>query len=176
MKKILKKIKNKKGFTLIELLVAAAIFSILILAATGVFIKTMNVQKKALAIQEVQDNISYTMEMISKEIRMMSEITTDNKPNGTPELQFKNSKDQDIVYSLDSGQLMRSVDGNDQSITSESVDVTELTFYVNDWDLTNDPKSQPTVTVNMVMEISDGAFGKASARLQTTLSGRIYEN
>ena len=175
MKIFFKKIENKKGFTLVELLVSAAIFSILILAATGIFVKIMNVQKKALAIQEVQDNISYTMEMISKEIRMMSEITTKNTASDT--LVFKNSKDpvQNIVYSLSGGQLMRSVDGGIQyPITSSKVEVTDLTFYINDWNLTTGP--QPTVTVNMVMEISDGAFGKASARLQTTLSGRIYEN
>ena len=173
--KIFKKIGKEKGFTLVELLVSAAIFSILILAATGIFVKIMNVQKKALAIQEVQDNISYAMEMISKEIRMMSEITTKNTALDT--LSFKNSKDpaQDIIYNLISGQLMRSVDGGaNQPITSSKVNVSDLTFYVNNWDIINGP--QPMVTVNMVMEISDGSFGKASARLQTTLSGRIYED
>lgn len=165
--------KNEKGFTLVELLVSAAIFSILILSATGIFVKIMNVQKKALAIQEVQDNISYTMEMISKEIRMMSEITTKNTASDT--LVFKNSKDKAIIYSLDSGQLQRSIDGGaNQVITSSNVNVSELTFYVNNWDTISGP--QPMVTINMVMEISDGSFGKAQARLQTTLSGRIYEN
>ena len=174
MKSFLK--KNKKGFTLVELLVSAAIFSILILSATGIFVKIMNVQKKAFAIQEVQDNISYTMEMISKEIRMMSEITTKNIASDT--LVFKNSKNpvQSIVYSLTTGgQLQRSVDGGaNQVITSSDVTVSDLTFYVNNWDTINGP--QPMVTVNMVMEISDGNFGKAQARLQTTLNGRIYEN
>ena len=165
--------KKEKGFTLIELLVSVAIFSILILSATGIFVKIMNVQKKALAIQEVQDNISYTMEMISKEIRMMSEITTKNNASGT--LVFKNSKDQNIVYNLSNGQLQRSVDGGaSQVITSSDVTVSDLTFYVNNWNTTSGP--QPVVTVNMVMEISDGSFGKAQARLQTTLNGRIYEN
>jgi prepilin-type N-terminal cleavage/methylation domain-containing protein len=165
--------KNEKGFTLVELLVAAVIFSILILAATGIFVKIMNVQKKALAIQEVQDNISYTMEMISKEIRMMSEITTKNTASDT--LVFKNSKEEDIVYSLISEQLTRKKGIEiPQAITSVNVDVTELTFYVNNWDIVNGP--QPMVTINLVMEISDGNFGKAQARLQTTLSGRIYEN
>ena len=176
MKIFFKKIENKKGFTLIELLVSAAIFSILILSATGIFVKIMNVQKKALAIQEVQDNISYTMEMISKEIRMMSEITTKNTALDT--LSFKNSKNppQDIIYSLSAGgQLQRSVDGGaDQAITSSNINVSDLTFYVNNWDTTSGP--QPMVTINMVMEISDSNFGKAQARLQTTLSGRIYEN
>ena len=175
--KIFKKIGKEKGFTLVELLVSAAIFSILILAATGIFVKIMNVQKKALAIQEVQDNISYAMEMISKEIRMMSEIDESTKDQAASELKFTNSKDpaQDIIYNLISGQLMRSVDGGaNQPITSSKVNVSDLTFYVNNWDIINGP--QPMVTVNMVMEISDGSFGKASARLQTTLSGRIYED
>lgn len=165
--------KNEKGITLVELLVSVAIFSILILSATGIFVKIMNVQKKALAIQEVQDNISYTMEMISKEIRMMSEITTKNTASDT--LVFKNSKEEDIVYSLISEQLTRKKGIEiPQAITSVNVDVTELTFYVNNWDTVNGP--QPMVTINLVMEISDGNFGKAQARLQTTLSGRIYEN
>ncbi len=167
--------KKEKGFTLVELLVSAAIFSILILSATGIFVKTMNVQKKAFAIQEVQDNISYTMEMISKEIRMMSEIDESTKGQEASTLVFKNSKEEDIVYSLIGGQLMRSVDGGAaQAITSSDVNVSDLAFYVNNWDTVNGP--QPMVTINLVMEISDGNFGKAQARLQTTLSGRIYEN
>ncbi len=173
MKKFFKKNENEKGLTLVELLMSAAIFSILILSATGIFVKIMNVQKKALAIQEVQDNISYTMEMISKEIRMMSEITTKNTALDT--LSFKNSKEKDIVYSLIDGQLMRKEGIEDsQTITSSNVTVSDLTFYVNNWDTTSGP--QPMVTINLVMEISDGNFGKAQARLQTTLSGRIYEN
>ena len=167
--------KNKKGFTLVELLVSVAIFSVLILSATGIFVKIMNVQKKALAIQEVQDNISYTMEMISKEIRMMSEIDESTKGQETNTLMFKNSKEKNIVYSLINGQLMRKEETEDsQAITSSNVTVSDLTFYVNNWDTINGP--QPVITINLVMEISDGNFGKAQARLQTTLSGRIYEN
>ena len=167
--------KKEKGFTLVELLVSAAIFSILILSATGIFVKIMNVQKKAFAIQEVQDNISYTMEMISKEIRMMSEIDESTKGQEVSTLVFKNTKEEDIVYSLIDGQLMRKEGIEDsQAITSSNVTVSDLTFYVNNWDATSGP--QPIVTVNMVMEISDGNFGKAQARLQTTLNGRIYEN
>jgi hypothetical protein len=113
------------------------------------------------------------VEMISKEIRMMSEITTKNTASDT--LVFKNSKEEDIVYSLISEQLTRKKGIEiPQAITSVNVDVIELTFYVNNWDIVNGP--QPMVTINLVMEISDGNFGKAQARLQTTLSGRIYEN
>ena len=170
--KFWKNFRNNKGFTLVELLVAVAIFAIVALAATGIFVKVMNVQKKAFAIQEVQDNISYTMEIISKEIRMMSEITTKNTASST--LEFKNSKEKDIIYSLSGGYLQRSVDGGDpQSITSSRVTVEELKFYVNDWDVISGP--QPKVTVNIIMKISDTSFGKAQTRLQTTLTGRIYE-
>jgi len=158
---------NNSGLTLVELLVAVSIFAIVALAATSIFIKVMNVQKKAFAIQEVQDNISYAMGMISKEIRMMSEITTKDTVSTT--LNFKNSKEEDVVYNLSNGQLLR----NGKPITSSKVTVEELKFYVNDWDITNGP--QPRITINMVMKISDSNLGGTKMRLQTTLTGRIYE-
>lgn len=59
-----------KGYTLIEILVAIGIFTIVIAAPTGFFVTSLKGQQKALSSQELIDNVSYTLEYISRAIRM----------------------------------------------------------------------------------------------------------
>ncbi|HCG76826.1 TPA: hypothetical protein DEW49_02830, partial [bacterium] len=60
----------QKGYTLIEILVAVGIFTILIAAPTGFFVGSLRGQLKTLASQKLLDNTSYTLEYISRSLRM----------------------------------------------------------------------------------------------------------
>ena len=65
------KILNKnKAFTLIEMLVAALIFSIVIGAATGVFVSAIKLQRYNLAHQQLLSQVSYAVEYMDRAIRM----------------------------------------------------------------------------------------------------------
>jgi len=65
----------KKGYTLIEVLVAVGIFTILIAAPTGFFVGSLRGQLKTLASQKLLDNTSYTLEYISRSLRMAKKDT-----------------------------------------------------------------------------------------------------
>jgi len=61
---------KNRAFTLIEIMVAVAIFAILLTTFTGFFLSAVQTQRKALASQELIDNVSYNLEYMSRAIRM----------------------------------------------------------------------------------------------------------
>lgn len=67
--KEINEIKNK-GFTLPELLAALAIFSLIMGAASGLFVSTIRAQRKTLATQGLLDQTSYLAEYMSRALRM----------------------------------------------------------------------------------------------------------
>ena len=61
---------TKNAYTLIEVLVAVGLFTIVIAAPTGFFVSALKGQQKALASQEVLDEVSYALEYMSRSLRM----------------------------------------------------------------------------------------------------------
>lgn len=61
---------KNKGYTLIEIMVAVGIFTVIIAAPTGFFVSALKAQQKALASQELFDNVSYGFEYMSRALRM----------------------------------------------------------------------------------------------------------
>ncbi|MBU3935022.1 prepilin-type N-terminal cleavage/methylation domain-containing protein, partial [Patescibacteria group bacterium] len=68
---------NKEGFTLIEIMVSVSIFAILVTTFTGFFIGAIQGQQKALASQELINNVSYTLEYMSRAVRMAKKELSD---------------------------------------------------------------------------------------------------
>ena len=162
------RIKNKKntGFTLIELIVAMAVFSLAIVGAVGIFIRAIEGQRKIAAIQAVEENARFVLEMLAKEVRMSAV----NSPNGANDsldiIARKEAGDEPVVYSLANGQIIR----NGEAITSSQVKVSRLKFYINK------SAGAPTL-VSLAITIenqSQKTEKKAEMNLATTLSDRVY--
>jgi prepilin-type N-terminal cleavage/methylation domain-containing protein len=62
--------KNSAGYTLIEVLTTITIFLLISGSVTGLFFSSVMAQRKALASQKVFDNISFTLEYMSRALRM----------------------------------------------------------------------------------------------------------
>ena len=67
---IFKFLKNKSGFTLIEILVSISILLLISGAAISIFVSVVMGQRAILAGQEISSQMSYTLEYISKALRM----------------------------------------------------------------------------------------------------------
>jgi len=65
-----------KGYTLIEILVAVSVFFVVIAAPTGFFVASLKGQQKALMSQEMVDNVSYTLERVTRAVRMAKKETS----------------------------------------------------------------------------------------------------
>jgi len=68
---IIKKITAKQvGFTLIETLIAVSMFSVVIVIALDSFVKIIKLNRQSVQAQELQDNMRFLYELMSKEIKM----------------------------------------------------------------------------------------------------------
>jgi len=62
--------KNIKGFTLIEMMTALAIFVVIMLIATNIYVVINNSQRRVVTMQKVMDDTRYLTEAIAQDIRL----------------------------------------------------------------------------------------------------------
>ncbi|MEK7184740.1 MAG: type II secretion system protein [Patescibacteria group bacterium] len=73
-----KKINSEKGFTLLEMIISLAIFTIVALVAVGALLKIMDANRKSLALKTAINNLNFTLESMSREMRVGSNYFCDN--------------------------------------------------------------------------------------------------
>jgi len=157
---------NKKGLTLIELIIALAIFSIVVLLVSDIFLDVIKGQRRSIGIQNIEENLRYTLERISREIRMSEVKTGEGTFNSLDITAHKPTGDEDVSYKLSSDEITR----NDISITSQNtVKITDLKFYVKKNSV------QPRVTIVIKAESKGEKQEQISKiHLQTTVVSREY--
>ena len=160
---------HKKGFTLIETLVAVTMVALIITTAIGIFISTAGSGQRITQLKTVEDNARYSMEVMSRELRMALTVYSDGAGECNDELDFINANGESERYSLSDGQLIKTVTGVSETITSQKVRVSELDFCVNDF---VNEDVQPRINILMTVESVKNPSVKIS--LQTTVSIRAY--
>lgn len=195
IKKIPGKIQNEKGVSLVELVVAVAIFSLVVTIASGIFINAIKAQKMIIAKQNVASDLRYSADFMLKELRMAQAHPTDvtltfsdgngNQLNAgtTPSsstLSFYNSNGDNIVYALSGTEIKRSnlttatLTDDDQSVSSTGVQITGLSFILNDWDLTRGVATSTAPLITFVIRARAASGTGGEAEFQTSVSPRIY--
>lgn len=128
------------GLVLIELVVALAILGMVVIAATALFLTTMQGQLQVRGDVAVIEGLRTGMESMAREIRagrgFQYGVATHTATCGTQSIQFtrilEDGSTATIVYCRNAadGALMRSQNGGAAwgSITSSSVTLTQLTF------------------------------------------------
>ena len=183
MKKL---IKNKNGVSLIEIVVAIALFATAILTATQIFQMAMTGQRNAIASQNVEENLRYVFEIISKEIRYVIPEESDSCGFGMADgdlynmpalsiLEFKNSQDQCVTYQMDPGgtKFFVTRDGVGLDVTPNEILVSDLAFNVVPYTDTQ----QARVNVKMkVRAVGVKEMHKSEMVVQTTITPRYYKN
>lgn len=186
------KISQKKGFTLIEIVVAVAIFSVLAVIFSNFLFGSIRSQQKALASQELIDNTSYSLEYISRALRMAKKdhdgncLTTagakyNYETNASRDrIRFLNHQDECQEFYLDSGQIKerKSTDstaanfGSALSLTPSDATVTLFELGPGDsWGQSQE--TQPRVTFSLQIEKTESSGALLfSIGVQTTVSQR----
>ncbi len=185
--------KNKKGVTLLELMVAVALFSVIILSATQIFKMVVEGQRSAIAAQNVQENMRYAFEAMSKEIRTAtisnhdceslfapSAEATNKVFNTTTNIEgdilyFKNKDEICTAYYLlnESIMIIRGVDT--AAISPNEIKISNLEFRVADDLIGSFHSIQSVVTMKMDVEVIGKEMHKQEMKMQTTISSRYYE-
>lgn len=189
----------KRGFTIIELLVASTIFIIILTIAVGGFVRVLRMQRAIVALMEANDNASFTIEQMAREIRTGYNFCTRGNPHpwasgvctalaGTAaddwELMFINAKNDVVFYrysSSSNGFLERGTasstspgDKTYQRLTAPTVRISGFKVVLAG----NLPLDDNQPRVTLAMEV--GAIGRdlnfPLNNIQTTLSSRVPDS
>ena len=173
---------TRSGFTLLEMLVSIGIFSVLVVAAIDITLSISNAQLKTASLQAIQDNIRFSLELISKEMRTGTDYNLSSfcAPAGS-EISFITAAGEQRVYYLDTVKraIMRikgSADcANAAQFTAEEVSVDTLTLRLRGQTLGRND-GQPMVTLALKISSTDPKFGSQTfMNLQTTIVQRIRD-
>lgn len=171
MKQVQTKTKKpkQKGFTIVEMLISIGLFVTVITVTSAAFLVGLRAQRQIISILNANDNASYAMEVMSRDIRMgktffspLSEILT-----------FLNYKGEAVVYRLNNNAIERSIAGDDfQTLTASNVRVLRLDFHVTGEKRFDNEQTRITITIQISTKY--GAQ-EVITNLQTTISPRELE-
>ncbi|MBM3283920.1 prepilin-type N-terminal cleavage/methylation domain-containing protein [Candidatus Gottesmanbacteria bacterium] len=178
---------KKNGYTLIELLVALTVFTIVVAAPTGFFVSALKGQQKALASQELYDNVSYTLEYMSRSLRMAKKdysgscITANMNYETTTDghnVKFKtidenyNEICQEFFLDTNDNRLKEIKNGITLPLTARNLEV--VSFIVGDHGWGQDDYDQPKVTLFLEIRGKRGSLPELQPeiKIQTSVSQR----
>lgn len=179
----------KSGFTLLEMVISFGIFSVLIVASIGITLGISNAQIKASNIQTTLDNIRFSLELITKEMRTGSGYTlTTRCGEANEEITFTTSLGETRTYFLDgsAGNIKRvktditSAECTDnikvKPFTSDDVMVERFSFSEIEGNTPGGIDGQPRVTISLrVKSKNPKHFLESSMDLQTTVVQRLRD-
>jgi type II secretory pathway component PulJ len=183
-------INKNKAFTLVEILVTTALFVSIFSILSGLFFSALKVQRRSLSFQTLIKESSYTMEYMSRQLRMAQKSESGNDCTSPPDLKnylvivdaggnnsikFRNYADECWTFFLDvnTNRLKVNRNGVEDFLTSAGLNVLSFKINLSGDVLTEDPNYQPRVTLMLEVEgIGQKAEEKSSIKVQTTVSQR----
>lgn len=181
--------KTDKGFTLLEMVISIGIFSVIVVSAIGIMLQVSNVQSKANNLQTVLDNIRFSLELITKEMRTGNSYVLSTACGiAGEEINFKTSIGEDHTYFLDesAGMIMRATEpitgadcnGNTGKVlpfTSPDVLIQKLNFAARGNNIGPDD-GQPWITIDMKVKSRSVKYElDTSMDLQTSIVQRFRD-
>jgi type II secretory pathway pseudopilin PulG len=169
---------RQRGITIIEMLVGIFIFSLIMTGLLDLFNIQLQAQRKILKEASLLNNLSYSLEYMSRALRMARRddgtcisdgYTFQQIGNG---IKFKNYKGQCQYFYLEDGILKEQINTNPSvSLTPFDIEVEELNIYLSGQNKTDD--YQPKATISFRVKIrSLNPIYQNPIQIQTTLSAR----
>lgn len=178
---------SRSGNTLIEVLVSTALFVVILLSMTQIFKMMLDYQRQTIATQNVQENLKYFFEVISKEMRMAkragggcahlpANVRFNLESNAYGDILYlKNYHDECVSYFLaeDNGVVRFMVERNGvvDYLSPAKIEISDLHFLVSE-----DIGKQALITINMGAHSVGRESDYSQMYLQTTIASRYYRN
>lgn len=119
--------QSKKGFTLVELLVFMAVYSVLIVMITNIFVTTLDVQLQSESTTSVQDDGNFILSRLAYDIQRAESIVTPILGNTATSAQFIINGISN-TYSLTSDNLTLTNDQGINQLNNFSTRLSNLSF------------------------------------------------
>jgi hypothetical protein len=174
-------------------LVSVTLFSVIVLAATRISGMVIEGQRNAIAAQELQSNLRYVFEVMSKEIRTARGAhdgidcgitpyykTYNTNVSGTDDniIYFKNKDGECVTYELRVDNriyVKRGTTSPYVPITPSSVEVLSLLFHIEEDRVGEFHSQQGFVSVDMEVKIIGKKIHEQKMKMQTGITSRYYE-
>ena len=160
---------DNRGFTIVEIVVTIFIFSIMVVLVTSIFARAIALERRIVAAQRVQENATFLMESMAKEIRVSAIVNQDATTCTATTLTLNHPVYGTIIYSLDiSGNIQRQATLT-EIVSSSDVQFTRMRFCI----FGSSPIDQMTPRVTIIFSLKN-RVGSANivADLQTTVVSR----
>ena len=175
--------KTKKGFLLIELMVSMSVFTVIMLIVAGSIISVLDANSRNQNKKIALDNLNYVIESMSRDIRygttyrcsMSGDLNQPlNCATGFYAFAFKDSNNNNIIYTSSSNKIIRSINGGSwQDVTSNQEIIIEgLYFRVVGALPYGSDYLQPMVIVNVSGYVGSEVNTRSYFDLQFTVSQR----
>ena len=182
--------ENKKsGFTLTEMLVGMAVFSLILVAISGIFVSAIRIQKRTLTANDLSQETSYLLEYMSRTLRMArkddvggvdclggDKINYEINASSTG-IKFRNYKDlcQEFYLDKTTYQLIERISSSTNPLVFSTSTLTSPNLRVNYFNIEilgapQGDNQQPRVTITM--EITKPGTSQPKIKVQTTISQR----
>lgn len=174
----------KKGFTLIELIISFGIFMVVVSGLMSALISTVKLQRNMIDNQKTIDEVSYSLEYITRAIRMAKKdidgvcvdrgVNYDSPPDSPPDssntITFLNSDNKCQSFRLNNNNIEVSIspDTDFFPLTSKAVTITQLSFSNagSSWSSNGDDQTKVAILIKAKSR-SDSII-----KFQTTISQR----
>jgi len=170
----MKYLHSKKGFTLVEMVVSLGIFSLVMVVAMGAFLKITEVNKRAQNVKNAVNNVNFTLEAMSRELRTGSDYNLNGSnqvtfiggyhPNGAPiyySYRLLNSR-------IQRGTSLAPLVSTFADVTASNVTIKAMNFTLVDNDY-------PRLHIFIQAEAGSIERLKTSFEVQTTVSQRLKD-
>jgi type II secretory pathway pseudopilin PulG len=180
---------RSSGFTLIEAVVATAVFAFVISSSLGVYLSTIQLDRKSRAGRAVSQNARFIMEYLAKEVRNGT-INYASYPGGLvdttcfsglgpcSDLYLENQANIVEHIFLSGTNLVLNKNGSNTNLNSSAVLVTNARFAIQP---RGDPyttaktfNEQPRVTIVIELKSNYGTSGTITMNLQDSFATRNY--
>lgn len=163
-----------KSFTLVEVLVSVTIFTIVISVVLGMTSFAIKIQSKNLSDQYLLNQVDYTMEYLSRQLRMAQRNDT-GSDIGSCKADCTYNYDGTTLSFIDTGGACREIFLNNGRIEVSNTPITSDEFEITDFkvNLENPCKNdngQPRVTFSF--KIRKRGSNDTPLQFQTTVSQR----
>ena len=162
------------------MIVSIGIFSVLIVTSIGIVISISGAQIKAANVQNIQDNIRFTLELMTKELRVGSGYSVSSCAGSfCQQINFTTANGEARGYCLESGVIKKltatAVCGFGSPMTSSNVVIDRL-YFITSGTAVGGSDGQPTVTVVLEAHSSDPRRALESRiNAQTTVVQRLRD-
>lgn len=168
--------KKRTGFTLIETMISVSIFAVVITMGIGSLMTIVSANKKLQVQRQTIDNMSFSLELMSRKIRTASMGTGGNflVTTGNNNLSFRDQGGTPITYTVQ-GTTLVSIDSNGiiTPLTPPNVQITDLKFIGSGLNPIGDGKAFLRINLvgNIVYKTTSTPFS-----LETSISPRLIDN